>query len=140
MDTEQKQMIQQMRQNGHSYLEIAVALDVSINTIKSYYRRINLNTDTDNIKPEDDCKECGKPLKHGIKGQPKKFCSEDCRRIWWKANDNELAKKAYYTITCKECKEKFESYGNKNRKFCGHACYIKNRFQKGVVGSDKCTV
>ena len=76
------------------------------------------------------CRQCGKPLKQGIKGQPKKFCSEECRRFWWKDNDSELVRKAYYTIICAECGNKFESYGNKSRKFCGHACYINNRFKK----------
>jgi predicted transcriptional regulator len=135
MTSIQKEQVQKMRQEGQSYSQIALALGISENTIKSYCRRKNLGA-IKNTSPKTEknictsCKQCGRPLKQGTKGQPKKFCSEQCRRLWWKANDSKLDKKAYYTLSCAECGRKFESYGNKNRKFCGHACYIKNRFNK----------
>ena len=131
----QKEQIQRMRQEGQSYSYIASTLGVSKNTIKAYCRRSKLLASV-NMKAKEEkeiytiCKQCEKPLTQGKKGQPKKFCAEECRRLWWKANDRELVKKAYYTLSCTECGNKFESYGNKNRKFCGHACYIKNRFKK----------
>jgi endogenous inhibitor of DNA gyrase (YacG/DUF329 family) len=145
MDADQKQQIQQMRQEGLSYSQIASALGISENTIKSFCRRNSLCT-MKSPKPlvaketHAFCKHCEKPLTHGTKGQPKKFCSEECRRAWWKANDNQLMKKAYYTFKCIGCGKKNESYGNRNRKFCGHACYIKNRFEKGGDEHDPCTV
>lgn len=145
MTADQKQQIQQMRQKGLSYLQIAAALNISENTIKSYCRRNNLGT-MKSPKPQaakeihSSCKHCEKPLTHGTKGQPRKFCSDMCRRAWWKTNDNHLMKKAYYTFKCIECGQKFESYGNKNRKFCGHACYIKNRFEKEGDDYDPCSV
>ena len=145
MTTDQKEQIQQMRQKGLSYLQIASALNISENTIKSYCRRNNLAT-MKSTKPQavkeihSSCKHCEKPLTHGTKGQPRKFCSEKCRRAWWKANDSQLMKKAYYALKCTECGKKFESYGNKNRKFCGHACYIKNRFEKEGDEYDPCSV
>jgi endogenous inhibitor of DNA gyrase (YacG/DUF329 family) len=136
MTNDQKKIVQKMREEGHSYLQIASTLGISENTIKSYCRRSILNS-IKSIKNNEvkethtSCKYCGKPLNNGIKGQPKKFCSEGCRHLWWRDNDSKLNKKAYYTITCAECGKEFESYGNKNRKFCGHACYINNRFKKG---------
>ena len=33
-----------------------------------------------------------------------------------------------YIITCKQCGKKFTSYGNRNRKYCSHKCYIYHRF------------
>lgn len=135
MTDDHKEKIKRMRQDGQSYSKIASTLGISENTIKSYCRRNNLTTIKNN-KPKKEkeiytsCKQCGKPLTHGTKGQQKKFCCEECRRAWWKANDGELNKKAYYTLVCEECGTKFESYGNKNRKFCGHACYINNRFKR----------
>ncbi len=145
MTTDQKQKIQQMRQNGQSYLQIASTLTISENTIKSYCRRNNLGTAKSSgpqavSEIHTSCKHCEKPLAQGTMGQPKKFCSDTCRRAWWKANDSQLMKKAYYTLICTECGNKFESYGNKNRKFCGHACYISNRFEKGMNEHDPCTV
>lgn len=145
MTKDQKEKIQEMRQDGQSYLQIASTLGISENTIKSYCRRNNLRT-TVSAKPKIEmeihtcCKHCGKSLTQGTKGQPKKFCSEECRRLWWKANGNEHVKKAYYTLSCSGCGKKFESYGNKNRKFCGHACYIKYRFKKEVEQNDTATI
>ena len=135
MTNNQKEKIQEMRQEGQSYLQIASTLGISENTIKSYCRRNNLGTNVSaKTKTEKEiytaCKHCGKSLTHGTKGQPKKFCSEECRRLWWKANGSEHVKKAYYALSCTGCGKKFESYGNKSRKFCGHACYIKYRFKK----------
>ncbi|WP_411680071.1 helix-turn-helix domain-containing protein [Clostridium thailandense] len=134
----QKEKIQKLRQEGQSYSKIASALNISENTIKSYCRRNNLGaTESTKTKTEKEiyssCKHCGKPLTYGTKGQPKKFCSEECRRLWWKANDSKLDKKAYYHLSCAECGKEFESYGNKNRKFCSHACYINRRFKKESV-------
>jgi endogenous inhibitor of DNA gyrase (YacG/DUF329 family) len=135
MTNDQKEKIKTMRQAGKSYSQITLILGISENTVKAYCRRNNLGaTVSDKPKTEKEiyisCKHCGKPLTHGKKGQPQKFCSEKCRRLWWKANDSEHVKKAYYTLICAGCGNKFESYGNKSRKFCGHACYIKYRFMK----------
>ena len=131
MTAEQKEKIHQMRNKGMSYSKIALELSISENTIKSFCRRMKLGAET-KIKTRTmekctGCKQCGKPLNHGTKGQPKKFCSDECRRLWWKSNDSQLIKKAYYTLTCAGCGMEFESYGNKNRKFCCHACYINYR-------------
>ncbi len=134
MTAEQKEKIHQMRNKGMSYSQITLELGISENTIKSFCRRKKLGAEPKN-KPRTigkctGCKQCGKPLNQCTKGQPKKFCSDECRRTWWKFNDSQLIKKAYYTLTCAGCGMKFESYGNKNRKFCGHACYIADKFQK----------
>ena len=135
MNDKQKEKIKNMRIEGKSYLQIASILSINENTIKAFCRRNKLASSED-PKPDSEkeiytnCKHCGKKLNHGTKGQPKKFCSEECRRAWWKANNSELTKKAYYTFRCTECGKEFKSYGNKNRKFCSHDCYINNRFKK----------
>lgn len=141
MTTDQKKEVQKMREEGQSYKQIALALGISKNTIKSFCRRNGFttcknSTFINNLSKGEkeiyaECKNCGKPLKHGTKGQPPKFCSEECRRNWWKNNENQLVKKAYYTIICAGCGKMFISYGNKSRKYCSHACYINGRFRKG---------
>jgi endogenous inhibitor of DNA gyrase (YacG/DUF329 family) len=134
-----------MRGEGIAYSKIAACLGISENTIKSYCRRNNTDS-SNNIKPQEarkiqiSCKHCGKPLTHGTKGYPKKFCSEECRRYWWKENNSQSSKKAYYKLVCEECGKEFESYGNKTRKFCTHACYIKHRFEKARDRRDSCAV
>lgn len=138
MSPEQKQKISRMRHERMSYLQIASELGIPENTVKSYCRRNNLGAVkiTMEEKPAE-CKCCGRPLVQGRKGHPSKFCSEECRRTWWKVNDGQLVKKAWYTLTCAYCNKEFESYGNRKRKFCGHECYIARRFGKAGDGYDE---
>ncbi len=141
---EHKQKIHIMRQEGRSYSLIAATLGIPFNTVKSYCRRNNITViKTGSTKDSDYksevpavererqtvCKNCGKLLSQSVKGQPKKFCSEKCRRTWWKANEQQLDRKAYYSLICSRCGIEFRSYGNKSRKFCSHSCYISNRFR-----------
>ena len=39
-----------------------------------------------------------------------------------------LERRAITTHACAGCRATFESYGNKHRKYCTHACYIRTRF------------
>ena len=135
MTDTQKEKIHKMRKLGMSYSKIASVLDISENTIKSYCRRNKLGVKksiriTEGKEICITCKYCGKALIQKTKGQPKKFCTENCRRLWWKENESAYDKRAYYTIVCAKCGKKFQSYGNKNRKFCSHACYIDHRFKE----------
>lgn len=135
----QKRKIKELRETGYSYASISKELSMSVNTVKSFCWRNKIKMPPKIIEPEtkswrDTCANCGKPLSNGRTGRPKRFCSELCRRAWWKEHSKESKKTAYYTLVCKECGMPFESYGNKNRKFCCHVCYIKNRFER-VEGS-----
>lgn len=137
MNLEQKKRVSQMRHQGMSYIQIAVDLGVSENTIKSYCRRNNLGTVKGRkIEIPTNCKQCAKPLLQGRKGHHSKFCSEECRRKWWKDNTHQMIRKAWYTINCTGCGKVFESYGNKSRKYCSHSCYIYNGFN-GVTNLKK---
>ncbi|MCE5235836.1 MAG: RNA polymerase subunit sigma-70 [Clostridiaceae bacterium] len=144
MTVEQKEKIQQMRRDGAGYGQMAAALGVSKETVKSFCRR-NPGSDSAQAAPVDNavaataaeadravegivCRQCGKRLIQRPKLKPKRFCSDECRLAWWRSNENQLNKKALYTIRCAGCGHDFESYGNKARIFCGHACYIKSRF------------
>jgi hypothetical protein len=40
-------------------------------------------------------------------------------------------KKAYYFQFCQFCGAEFAAYGNCNRKYCSHECYINARFKNG---------
>lgn len=116
---EHKQIINQMRQEGRSQMQIAATLGIPYNTVKSYCRRNNIipmqngSTKTISYKSietaggQTDCRNCGKPLIQALKGQPKKFCSEGCRRIWWKSNEIQSSRKAYYNLTCLGCNKVF---------------------------------
>ena len=42
--------------------------------------------------------------------------------------------KAVYAYICPVCKKEFSVYGNANRKYCSHQCYVAGRF--GGVGNE----
>lgn len=114
-------MITRLRQAGYSYKEIADALKISINTVKSFCRRNGLTGTSEQKKHI--CINCGAEI-----DESKKFCSSKCRQEWWNSNLDKVNRKAYYNFTCSYCHRPFNAYGNKNRKYCSHECYIKDRF------------
>jgi endogenous inhibitor of DNA gyrase (YacG/DUF329 family) len=134
MTKEEKELIEEYRSKSISYSKISEKINMSENTIKSYCRRMGITKKKEprSKYPKQNnthCKECDKKLVHTNRGKPKKFCSEECRRLWWKENSDKHNKKTYYLVKCQECGKEFESYGNKDRKYCSHSCYIKNRFE-----------
>jgi rRNA maturation endonuclease Nob1 len=140
MTIEQKEKIQRMRCDGMGYGQIATVLGISKETVKSFLRRNPVpvcakDVPAENIPESTDaamdgvlCRQCGTRLIQKPKQKPKQFCSDACRLAWWRENSAKLNRKAVYTIRCEGCGKEFESYGNKLRKYCGHACYIKKRF------------
>ena len=136
MNEKQKKQISRMRHEGFGYSKIAQALGISENTVKSYCKRNRLGGRADS--PAADvgpfCKNCGKPLIQTPGKKAKKYCSDKCRVSWWNAHPEQVKKKAIYCLNCAHCGAAFESYGNKSRKFCSHACYINNRFGERKAG------
>lgn len=124
----QKETIRYLRCEGLGYKAIASRLAISENTVKGFCRREGLSGDMP--PPISACRHCGVALEQTPKAKPKKFCSEACRRAWWKVRPYLSERRAFYSLTCAHCGKPFESYGNKNRKYCGHACYIEARFGK----------
>lgn len=119
MDATQRRRIEQMRASGVSYANIAIALGLSKNTIKSFCRRNNLG-----IKGiVDTCDCCDGALLHTPGAKHKRFCSDKCRLAWWNAHPEAVNRKALYHITCSYCGAGFDSYGNRKRKYCSRACF-----------------
>ena len=125
MTNTQKQRIAYLRGKGDSYAAIADALGISENTVKSYCRRSNIGI---GVKAEqaatvDACEGCGHPLEHTPGAKRKRFCSDKCRMMWWKAHPEAVNRKAVYRFACPACGAGFESYGNARRKYCSRACF-----------------
>ena len=138
MTDEQKNKIIELRKNGTGYKAIASEIGLSRDAVRSFCKSRNLSgfgvaavmniseqTENGNI-----CPNCCKTITQPLKGRRKKFCSEKCRRDWWKEHPEKAAQKdtAQYHLKCTYCGKEFVSYGNKNRKYCSHKCYIKSRF------------
>lgn len=130
MKQQQKEKIIQMRREGFSYSGISTALGISENTVKSFCRRNNLGigyTESCALKDGVLCRECGIPLAQTAGAKQKRFCSDKCRMTWWNHHPEAVNRKALYTFTCPICGRRFESYGNKNRKYCTRACYGRSK-------------
>lgn len=136
----QARQIREMRFKGMGYRTIASATGLSRDSVRNYCKangisgfgqaaKFNLQ---ENINQGNACMFCGMVMEQSARGRHKKFCSDACRRQWWKNHQDEIDKKdtAIYKCTCARCGKEFESYGNKNRKYCSHRCYIKDRFYK----------
>lgn len=113
MTGEQKAAVIRLRTDGVTYSDIAQRLNLSINTVKSFYRRFKDTTDG-SISAV--CKCCGKPIVQPTGTRTKLFCSDKCRMNWWNCHRDEACKKAIYNYRCECCGKQFQAYGNKHRK------------------------
>lgn len=116
-----------MRSHDKSATDIAIALGLSVNTVRSYIRR---HPPKDTV--EVGCRQCGKPVMQHKGRKAKYFCSDRCRNAWWNAHPEKVQRKAYYRLTCQFCGKEFVSYGNKNRKYCSRLCYADARRSRSV--------
>ena len=139
MTEKQKSEVIRMRKKGTSFSKISEITGVSRNTIKSFCRRKNITIQTQ-IQSEGTgdkiyCKECKAQLYPLPGRKTPKFCSAACRTKWWNSHPEEVKRRAIYSFTCAHCGKPFTAYGNKNRKFCSHSCYITARFK---MNNTKC--
>lgn len=133
MTEEQKSAIIRCRNSGLGYATIAKDIGLTKDAVVAFCRRNGL---TGNMagKVQDTagrCKECGATLVQTEGMKTRVFCCAECRKKWWKEHPEMLDKKAVYTYTCAGCGREFTAYGNSRRKYCSHACYIKDRFKGG---------
>lgn len=134
MNATQKQQIAQLRAEGLSYGTISKTIGINVNTVKTYCKRHGLGRvrlEVDNPKQEREkhtCQCCGEPLLQVFGRKEKRFCSDKCRNKWWNAHLDKVNRRANYDFVCAYCKKPFVSYGNKDRKYCSHECYILDRF------------
>jgi endogenous inhibitor of DNA gyrase (YacG/DUF329 family) len=131
---------------GVGYRAIASVLGLSRDVVRNYCKSHGLNGYASDltvnmkelIKQNKACLMCGKKLNQPATGRRRKFCSDECRRKWWLKHPEAIQKKesAYYEKTCIYCGKEFKTYGNKNRKYCSHDCYIHDRFWRKEEGRE----
>lgn len=132
MTDKQKNQIAEYREQGMSYTEISKKMDLSINSIKTYCKRHGLGGvrafEVSSPAVITACEYCGHEVLQNHGRKQKRFCSDKCRNAWWNEHMELVKKKANYECTCEHCGKVFTSYGNKDRKYCSHECYIEDRF------------
>ena len=105
----QAEQIRKMRTQGVGYRAIASVVGLSRDIVRNYCRSHGMDgyasAFTKNIQEQmmlgKACLYCGAELIQPSTGRPKKFCSDKCRREWWKAHPEKLHRKdtAIYTMT-----------------------------------------
>ncbi len=138
MTEEQERQITDLRNAGLGYTAIAKRLDLTRIEVRAFSKAHGLmgrvlQESEEQTTVQDGCKTCGKKLKHTTGKKKKQFCSDQCRMDWWNAHPNKVKRTAFYTFTCAFCGDEFTSYGNANRKYCCHECYIYDRYSKDNV-------
>lgn len=87
MTAEQKAEIITLRSGGITFSDIAEQLGLSINTVKSFYRRCG---NAPEKAAASYCKCCGKAIVQPSGAREKKFCSDKCRMEWWNAHREDV--------------------------------------------------
>lgn len=137
MTQNERETVTKLRNNGYGYIRISKMVGVSVNTVKSFCRRNCMTQDTvvriplvlgEGLTEPHFCRNCGIEVVQIPGRKEKKFCSDRCRNLWWNRNLDKVQRKAVYVIQCKNCGKTFSVYGNANRKYCCHECFISDRF------------
>ena len=130
MTEQNKADVNRLRLAGHSYTQIAEILHLSRNTVKSVCQRcgIQLEGILEVANEASICQNCGIKIVQTEKRKHRNFCSDSCRRAWWKAHRDSGKKKTAVQVRCASCGRMFEDYTRNHRKYCCHGCYIRDRF------------
>ena len=141
----QARQIRDFRLRGAGYKAIATVTGLSRDIVRNYCKSHGLEGFaqelTINMKEQIAngmaCKNCGRQLLQPHTGRRRRFCSDQCRHEWWTAHSAEIHRSdsAIYHMTCAYCGQDFASYGNRNRKYCCHECYIRDRFGASADGA-----
>ena len=111
----EKAMIIYLHTEGLFFTQIAKQLDLSVNTVKSFYNR---------NKDKQFCLFCGASIEQPPRTRLKKFCSDKCRIESWKiSKDNKFGN---IEKTCRYCGCHFLSYVSKDAKYCSRKCYLND--------------
>ena len=131
MTEQNKAGISRLRLAGHSYTQIAEIMHLSRNTVKSVCQRYGFQPEvTLEIEKESGvCQNCGMRIIQPQGRKHRSFCSDACRRAWWKAHRDSGKKKTAILLRCAFCGHMFEDYTRNHRKYCCHACYVQDRFR-----------
>lgn len=120
MTPEEKGKIIELKEKGHSYKEIADRLGLSKSTVSSVINRSKEKA------IQNKCACCGSPIKPSKTGRKRKYCSDKCRKMWWR---NHGGHRINIEAECLCCGKPIVSHVRKGRRFCSQDCY--QRFRGG---------
>ena len=115
-----------LREKGMSLRKVAALTGLTKDVVRNISRKIVVAADDDDtldsrINGGQACTYCGRSMEqHGGSGRPRRFCSERCRRQYWRLHRPEQKKKEdkLFLRTCAYCGKTFQIYGKNDRKYC----------------------
>ena len=140
MTKEQKRLIDQYRQSGMKYSEIARTIGLPETTVKSYCYR-NPVTNPQPIPTGTVCPQCGKPIVSG-KFRPRRFCSDACRNKYWLTHHEAAASRAGKKVICQtsppamEVTSMSEEQFDRELKFQVSMALVDEMLEKGIIGQE----
>ena len=110
---------------GMSHAKTAEATGLTKGVVRNIARSVD-RTDEDKeisgrIERKEACSFCGSMMANvETMGRPRRFCSDYCRRQYWRLHRAEQTKKAdkLFIRTCAYCGKGFQIYGKSERKYC----------------------
>ena len=113
-----------LRGKGMSLRKVAAITGLTKDVVRNISRKIVAADDDtldSRISSRNACAYCGGDMEqHGAPGRPRRFCSERCRRQYWRLHRPEQKKKEdkLFLRTCAYCGKTFQIYGKNDRKYC----------------------
>ena len=138
MRPEIAKQITNLRLKGLGYKSIAVVVGTSKENVRYYCKTHGLGGKCDLVKlnfeehkkhPET-CKFCGGKITRIPHSGKKLYCSDECRRAWWKEHPGEAnhSKDATYKCECSYCKR--ERVGRTERSTDIYTLLLLSRFSR----------
>lgn len=80
------------------------------------------------------CPQCGVKIVQTGRGRPKKFCSQECSRLWWRNHEKPEHWKSARTVICEYCGKEFLSAKDlyRPRKYCSRSCSNRGKAVKAT--------
>ena len=127
-----------LREKGMSLRKTAAMTGLTKDIVRNISRKIDAAADDDTledrIRDGQACAYCGGDMEqHGGSGRPRRFCSERCRRQYWRLHRPEQKRKEdkLFLRTCAYCAKTFQIYGKNDRTYC-----CREHYRLHFYGSD----
>jgi len=125
----QIEQLKALRRHGLTYQQTADALGLKLGTVKAYcHRHPEMENQQEEQTKADVCPYCGQLIVNTPKAKRKRFCSDSCRYNWSYRHRMLVNPMVSHFVACICCGTRFSCYLKRSKKYCSHACYIKQRY------------
>ena len=134
-----------LRGHGMGYKRIAGITGLTKDAVRNACKRIDADCEDRDlfkrIEAGQACAYCGGEMEQHGSGRPRRFCSERCRRQYWRLHRSEQKKKEdkLFLRSCAYCGRTFQIYGKNDRTYCCREHYKLHFYvNKSESGGGSC--